>query len=381
MTAPGSHRQASNTDRELDLELELELELDGDGDAGRRASPRNLVALAAIVVVSLVGIVFVARSAPDPRADPSGSTTSDQQAAPLDQVRAEPHVTFRSTELGAHYGEVALAPIGTDGSPSPAGRASAGISCDRIAEGGDRAICLVADRGAITSYRAVILDDQYHELFTVDLPGEPSRARVSSDGRYGALTAFVTGHSYASIGFSTFTEILDLRTGESFGDLEQFSLWRDGAVVDAADRNFWGVTFGSDPRTFYATAATGGVTYLVRGDLDARTLTTVRAGVECPMLSPDGTRIAFKERTGDTLGPAAWRLAVLDLATGSVTDTAETRSVDDQPEWLDDQHILYGLPQQAEASSATDVWVVPADGTGSPEVFLQDAWSPTYPKP
>jgi len=56
---------------------------------------------------------------------------------------------------------------------------------------------------------------------------------------------------------------------------------------------------------------------------------------------------------------------------------AETRSVDDQAEWLDDQRVLYGLPKGADASMAADVWVVPSDGTGRPEVFLKDASSPT----
>ncbi len=45
--------------------------------------------------------------------------------------------------------------------------------------------------------------------------------------------------------------------------------------------------------------------------------------------------------------PGQWRLAVLDLRTGQQTRLAEQHSVDDQPEWLDDQHILYGLPRAA----------------------------------
>ena len=37
--------------------------------------------------------------------------------------------------------------------------------------------------------------------------------------------------------------------------------------------------------------------------------------------------------------------------------------------------ILYGLPR--EGSAETDVWVVPADGTGSPAVYIPYAWSPS----
>jgi hypothetical protein len=59
---------------------------------------------------------------------------------------------------------------------------------------------------------------------------------------------------------------------------------------------------------------------------------------------------------------------VLDLASGRETPLAETRSVDDQVEWLDDGRILYGLQG--------DIWVVPADGSGTPQVYLADALSP-----
>jgi hypothetical protein len=44
-------------------------------------------------------------------------------------------------------------------------------------------------------------------------------------------------------------------------------------------------------------------------------------------------------------------------------------------EWLDGDRILYGLPR--EGSAETDVWVVPADGTGSPAVYIPYAWSPS----
>ena len=67
----------------------------------------------------------------------------------------------------------------------------------------------------------------------------------------------------------------------------------------------------------------------------------IHENVECPSLSPDGTRIAYKKRTGSSSTP--WHLTVLDLATMRETPLAETRSVDDQVEWLDDDHVLYGV--------------------------------------
>ena len=151
-----------------------------------------------------------------------------------------------------------------------------------------------------------------------------------------------------------------------------------GSEVRAADKNLWGVTF-LDADTFFATASSGGTTWLVRGSLAARTVTAVREDVECPSLSPDGTRIAFKKH-GD-LPVGQWRLAVYDIATGNETVLAETRSVDDQAEWLDDKTVLYGLPRSGSSVATSDVWAVPADGSGAPKVFIHDAWSPAVVRP
>jgi hypothetical protein len=85
--------------------------------------------------------------------------------------------------------------------------------------------------------------------------------------------------------------------------------------------------------------------------------------VECPSISPDNTRIAYKKWLGNR-----WRLHVLDLKTMQETPLAEERPVDDQVEWLDNNRILYGM--------SPDTWVVPADGGGAPRKFLSDALSP-----
>ena len=90
--------------------------------------------------------------------------------------------------------------------------------------------------------------------------------------------------------------------------------------------------------------------------------------MECPSLSPDGKRLAFKKRVGGLLRPV-WRFHVLDLATMSETPLAELRSIDDQIEWLDDRQVLYG--------DGSTIWVAAADGTGQPRKFLSQATSPT----
>ena len=132
-----------------------------------------------------------------------------------------------------------------------------------------------------------------------------------------------------------------MASGRKVANLEDFAVTREGRRITAIDVNFWGVTFARDSDRFYATLATGGKTYLIEGSIEARTARVLHENVECPSLSPDGTRIAYKRRTGSATTP--WRLTVLDLATMRETPLAETRSVDDQAEWVDDDTVAYGV--------------------------------------
>ena len=136
--------------------------------------------------------------------------------------------------------------------------------------------------------------------------------------------------------------------------------------MTAVDTNVWGVTFARDGDRFYATLATDGKTYLVEGSVSGRAARVLHENVECPSLSPDGSRLAYKHRGGSNERP--WRLTVLDLATMRETPLAELRSVDDQAERLDDSTVLYGVDG--------DVWAVRADGTGQPCRFQANAASP-----
>lgn len=248
------------------------------------------------------------------------------------------------------------------------------IRCDRVHMRGGRGLCL-ATRGRFpVEYVALIFDHSFSIVGELPLAGTPSRTQVSPRGRYAAATVFVTGHSYADGSFSTQTSIADLEAGTWLvEDLETFTVRRNGRLFQAIDFNFWGVTFTTDEVTFYATLWTAGRTYLVRGNLETRSMDVVAEDVECPSLSPDGTRIAFKQRTGSLLGPVGWQIGVLDLTTGARHSTAESRLVDDQVQWLDDAHLLYALP--AERPAAMDTWVVPADGSGEPSIFLPSSYS------
>ncbi len=288
-------------------------------------------------------------------------------------ITASPHILFRHTGVDPNHSRLSVTPLEAW---EPGGRAAAALGCERVSYAAGHGLCLTTDRGVFLTYKAVIFDAQLTATHTIALAGSPTRTRVSPDGRVGAVTVFVSGaaHKYASASFSTKTTILDLATGDELGELESFATWRDGKRIKAADFNFWGVTFARDSNVFYATLKTAGTTYLVRGDLGLRKLTVLRDNVECPALSPDNRLLGFKKRIGT--GAEPWRFYVLDLAT--LTDrpiAAETRSVDDQLEWLDDSHVLYGVPRPRQPSRF-DVWTAPVDGSGPARIYLPDAESP-----
>jgi hypothetical protein len=325
-------------------------------------------AFAAVLLVAVVGTVFYVLHVQRRNAAADASAPSVPVRTDLAAVQRAPHLVFRNTAIGDGFARVAMVPLDTPDSA----RAISPATCDRVYARTSAMLCLIIKRGIATTYEAQILNAQWSSERTTPLPGLPSRARISPDGTLLATTTFVFGDSYTNPGqFSTRTIVSKLAGGGQF-DLEQFAVVVDGKTVTAADKNLWGVTFADDD-TFYATAASGKKTWLVQGSLAARRMVALREDVECPSLSPDGTRIAFKKH--GSLPNGQWRLAVYDLATHQETAIAEHRSVDDQVEWLDDRRILYGLPRGG-TSISSDVWVANADGTGAPEVFVADAWSP-----
>jgi hypothetical protein len=242
------------------------------------------------------------------------------------------------------------------------------LTCERVAFAGGSGICVAQARSFPTpAYEARFFDAGQNVGAKLSVPGTPSRARVSPDGRYAATTTFVGGDAYTTPGaFSTRTRVYDVRAGRSLGDLEDYKVLQDGKAIDRADFNFWGVTFTGQGAQFYATLGTGNHHYLLRGDGATKTATVVRDGVECPSLSPDGARIGFKARVGK---PWQWRFHVLDLKTGGETELPETHSVDDQIAWLDDRRLAYGLGEE--------VMAVAADGSAQPSQLVAAATNPS----
>jgi hypothetical protein len=275
--------------------------------------------------------------------------------AELEAIQSGPHLVFLNQEE-AHMGNVKLVGL----NPASPGSAQTALSCGRVHYAAGNGLCLQYDPSVSGSLSppqvwVTLFGPDFQPKHQLTVEGVLSRARVSPDGKYAAFTVFVTGHSYEDVNMSTATVLLDTATGASLGNLEEFETWKDGRVYQAPEFNFWGVTFTQDSNRFYATLRNGNTTYLVQGDVAARTLTILHENVECPSLSPDGTRLAFKKRTGNM-----WQLTVLDLATMEETTLAEPEGIDDQVEWLDNERILYQkritIPEVGECVRSTGGW-------------------------
>jgi len=323
------------------------------------------IAVTAIVVVcAFAGAAYTlvaVLTAEQPTADARPRLTVQTPLAGVDASLLVRAVDHANPGGDGRLFEARLAPGAT---PDRAG----GLACERVHENahGD-GLCLAAKRGGF-DYEAIVYRGRDRTpRAPLGISGIPDRARVSADGRHAAYTTFLSGHTYTAgiRTFSVHTGVLDLRTGRELFSLDELEVVaRDGAPVRDRDANLWGVSFaGAD--SFYATLATRGRHHLIEGSLSDRRARVVASGIECPSLSPGGERIAYKRRLGDS---DRWRLAVLDLATGMRTDLAERRSIDDQPEWLGDETIVY--------SDDRAVWAVPADGGGRPQRLLRGASSP-----
>ncbi|MCJ1705815.1 hypothetical protein [Rathayibacter sp. VKM Ac-2926] len=107
-------------------------------------------------------------------------------------------------------------------------------------------------------------------------------------------------------------------------------------------------------------------------------MTAIHDTAECPSISPDETRVAYKKDVEH--GVPNWRISILDRSSGDETMLPKERSVDNQVVLLHDGTLLHGLPREGAASD-TDVWSIAADVSGDAKLLFGHAWPPPVVRP
>jgi len=230
-----------------------------------------------------------------------------------------------------------------------------------------------------TGYLLFLREDallaQELDLNRFELQGTPTRLAtgVGSEVEFGAFSASNTGalayHRTSMLGADQLTVRWIDRDGELgpevTGSLSSGSLYFDGGVQlspdgsraavgrrDPEGEDIWLVDF----------ARNNGFSRLTSGPARHRH----------PVWSPDGDQIAYLSVTDQ--GSAVAKRA--SNTSGPEQIVLEANGKDrDLNDWSDDGRFLL-FAQQDEATKS-DLWVVPADGSGEPEVFLNSAFNET----
>lgn len=290
---------------------------------------------------------------------------------------------------GPDYGRVAI--IAADGSRRHMDR-----SCLRVHVAGEVGVCLTGrDHNSAAAktdettetWETVVFDatdDRAAKIRSYQSPF-PSRARVRADGSRYTTTGFVNGREYEEIGATETTQTLALiddptGAGPMVG-LSQFHV--DGSARRyTTDRfQYWGVSFGDQDRfwvTGYFDDETG--PEIMIGDVATMTLEPAGHFGSCPSVSPDGATVVFKK----TRAAGGFVLVALDIESGTETVVGETRSVNDQVEWIDNDTIIYALhPDEGPGAEEVedeqeryDLWTVDLAPGSVPVLFATNASSP-----
>ncbi len=303
----------------------------------------------------------------DSEPEPVVSTTTTTEVAFPTVDPSEIAFAFVNRVPGDQYGMV--------GYIDPAGeRHITELECDRLDLNDFGGICLSATAGLAGTGRGLLLGPDLNPATRFGV-SQPSRAAVSPDGAVVAWTGFTLGHSYLAAGeFATTTQLISVERGIAANLEEIFTTYDlDDEVVNDVDRNFWGVTFVDSDR-FYATLGARESTFIVEGRVSNSRLDIVHENASCPEVSPDATMIVAKEQRGDS-----FQLVLINNETGERSDLVETRSVDDQVEWVDNSTILYGVvnPEEGtEAQPVLDVYALNVLDGSAPQLIIPFADSP-----
>ena len=296
----------------------------------------------------------------------AGNGTVSPAAVVLgDLVLKPPFVIFRTLAPQDAHGHVAVVSL----DPGEAARHVSTLACARVHYAGGAGLCLVIESAPDSSINvAYVFDHTFTRRHRLVLPGVPTRARVSPNGRRASITTYAETEAPEGERLVTDSVIIDVASGSVLANLRSFRIEHEGPPL-TGPVDISSVAFEPDGDRFFATLATATTRYLVAGSVDERRLTTLRDGVASEALSPDGRHLVVKRRGA---GPAVWRLVVIDLHTWAERALNQgSRSVDDQVEWLDNDHVMF----HDVVDDTTAVWMLPIDGITAPRVYLRDAFS------
>ena len=371
-----------------------ELQDPGQTEPESRASVRNIAILAGLAVLMLLGggwyVSWAGNRVSDDLVErelraqaairefeanqpPPELAASDTAQPPSGPVPQPGEVLVVNRTPGDDYGRLAIRH--QDGSRTLLDR-----DCIRVHIAADRGVCLSQGNGVVPSFTTSFFDPAA-PLTTIKSYASalPSRARISPDGRFSSVTAFISGASYEDIGGEAATIVtiddIDGEGGNTLSSLSRYDIDSDDATYgDSIDAQYWGMTFADSDR-FYVTGFFDETAEILLGSVDDQTLTPTGWEGSCPSLSPDGKTLVFKEERPE----GGFSLVAVDVETERRWTLNESKSVDDQVEWLDNDTILSGVhPDGADDSVQPefDIWMIDIDEDAEPELFLPNADSP-----
>jgi hypothetical protein len=291
----------------------------------------------------------------------SGSTALRRRSHPMEP----PFLIFRTLAPPEAHGTVALLQLGS----ARGERQLTELSCVRVHYAGGRGLCVAHEPVKdAPGYAAYVFDRGLTRGRRIDLAGVVTRVRVAPTGRRGAITTYFEEETPAGERLAIDTRVVDLRSGELVADLRDFRIDAEGFTAPAAPIDVGSLAFEQDGDRFFAALSTASQRYLVAGSIDQRHMSIIRTGVGSESLSPDGRRLLIKKPGANGF----WQLAVIDLRSWTERELPHgRRSVDDQVEWLDNDHVIYHDTDE----SGTALWMLPVDGASGPRIFVKDAYS------
>lgn len=302
---------------------------------------------------------------------PRTPTAVPEPTGPVQPVAAPGEVMFVNRVPGDDYGRLGIRH--TDGTRTLLER-----RCLRVHVNSGNAVCLSGDDGLVPSYTTTFFaaDDPYQTELKSYASALPSRARISPDGSLSTVTAFISGTSYADISgeTSTIVTIDEIEGRARLRGANQLTVEADDDKYLNLDSQYWGLTF-ADNDEFYITGFFGEGPEIMRGSLDSMTVAPIGRDGSCPSLSPDGKTLVYKASRDD----GGFDLVAVDIDTDTMWQLGETRSVDDQVEWLDNDTILYAVHPEGGDTAVQpefDLWMLDIAPDSEPELFLPNADSP-----